>query len=242
MSYHRDKDAPTRGAGAIAAADMVSRARQVRRRQVAIATSARDREMAAVANGALGLVSTASLRDRRTPTRTPTPIINKAPTTGTTIHVLTGAGGPNSTWNGYNAGTASSAPPLIRLPPAPGTPSNDPSRGTTLSRDDVRAPVQSPPIIAVPTPPIVPPVPSKPTTAPAPTTSSGSSTITVSGGGSPAGIPSTMVQSPPIMAPRTSPIDPVTGASTGMSDTTRNVLLIGGGIAAAWFLFGRKKR
>lgn len=241
MSYHRDKDAPTRGVGAIAAADMVSRARQVQRRQVAIATSARDRQMAAVANGALGLVSTAALRDRRNPMR-PTPIPTKPPTTGTVIHVLTGTRGPNSTWNGYNAGTASSAPPLIRLPPAPGTPSNDPARGTTLSRDDVRAPVQSPPIIAVPTPPIVPPVASTPTTTSAPTTSSGSSTITVSGGGSPAGIPSTMVQSPPIMAPRISPIDPVTGGAPGMSDTTRNVLLIGGGLAAAWFLFGRKKR
>lgn len=239
MSYHRDKDGPTRGAGAIAAADMVSRARQIRRRQVAAATSARDREMAAVANGALGLVSTASLRDRRNPMR-PTPIVTKTPTTGTTIHVLTGTRGPSSTWNGYNAGTASSAPPLIRLPPAPGTRSNDPSRGTTLSRDDIRPPVQSPPIIAVPTKPtIVPPTAPTPTTTSAPTSSSGG-TVTVTGGGSPAGIPNTMVQSPPIMAPRISPIDPITGAS-GMSDTTRNVLLIGGGLAAAWFLFGRKR-
>jgi len=57
MSYTRDGDRRTRGVGAIAAADNVSRARRMRQSQVNQITRNRDRTMAAIAQGALGRVA-----------------------------------------------------------------------------------------------------------------------------------------------------------------------------------------
>jgi len=247
MAYVRDKDSATRGAGAIAAADMAApRARSARRAEIARNTSARDRAMGAIANGALGLVDAGSLRDRRQlPTHgrpgTATPQRPTRVIMGTSGQRPTA--GPNSTWNGYNAGTATSAPPLIRMPPVPGTRTNDPTRGTTLAKDPpggaaTRPPVTSPPIIApmpIDSAPIPIPVP-----APVPATAAPKPTVTVTGGGSGAGIPAGTIQSPPIMAPRMSTADPQLPAGTGQGDSMRNVLLIGGGLAAAWLIFGRK--
>lgn len=56
MSYMRDTDRPTRGIGAIAAADHAGRARRLRQAQISQRTRQRDRVMSAIAKGALGVL------------------------------------------------------------------------------------------------------------------------------------------------------------------------------------------
>lgn len=71
MSYGRDPDRATRGVGAIAAADG-SPARRRMRSRVAARTQARDRAMAAVARGALGMAALSPASSKSGMTGAPT--------------------------------------------------------------------------------------------------------------------------------------------------------------------------
>jgi len=98
MSYTRDGDRRTRGVGAIAAADNVSRARRLRQSQVHQTTRNRDRAMAAIAQGALGRFASGpipSIRDGHpvisppATTTAPPPMYVPPPPAGTAPPVAT---------------------------------------------------------------------------------------------------------------------------------------------------------
>lgn len=156
MGYMRDGDRHTRGIGAIAAFDRAP-ARQQRRVQTALATRARDRAMAAVARGALGVVNrTGEPADETPPIYAPRP----TPTT-----VISGGGVSPVMW--HPTPDPAPAPPMPapvvwKLPGAVKVytetpPIAAPSGGGILAPSGavMGAPIMSPPIVApVRSPPI----------------------------------------------------------------------------------------
>lgn len=81
MAYERDLDSVTRGVGAIAAADHVSRTRHRRRVAVGRALRQRDRQMSNIARGSLGAISAQQFtRASATPPKTPMVTTNTSQT------------------------------------------------------------------------------------------------------------------------------------------------------------------
>lgn len=157
MPYERDPDYMTRGVGAIAAADHVSPARHRRRVKVGRALRRRDRAMAAIAQGALGM--TVSGDTGATP---------GGSTTKRTFRVPTGRLVPIRV---AMPGIVTQSPPIVAKPPvytpviqAVPTPTTTPTATTaptvtmvpivkTASSGSVPTPGTSPPLIATsPTP------------------------------------------------------------------------------------------
>ncbi len=224
MSYERDPDRATRGPGAIAALDRPGGRRDQRRIRGAQATIARDRAMSRVTMGALGRIDDTSTKVGATTTR-----------------------------SGASGGSGITPAPVYRPPPPPPlplgpvmttfpTPVLPPALPLSTMKPPVLSPGESPPIIAPPVPiytildppPVsLPPVLLPPLPAPAKTSggmSSGAGTVMTTGG-----------MSPPIY------VDPGSGVAlpdvpdTTTDHSTRNLLLLGGGALALYFLL-RKKR
>lgn len=212
MAYERDRDHVTRGPGAIAAADHVSSALQRRRIRIAHATKTRDRRMAAVADGALGALGLMPVL-RLEPRGGISPRPPRMPPPPPTTVIMTGPPAPT-----MPPSIPVSLPPPLLTPPS------------------MLPPVSAPPPAPVATPP--PPVVSPPF-APPPS-SSGSTSTASSGSGPPSvlvtGGPGSTVNVQPL--PDTPSDSDVTG--TGQSNTVRNVLLIGGGIALAYLLLRKR--
>jgi len=132
MSYTRDHDYLTRGVGAIAATD-ASVARQRRHTQLVRGTLARDRTMAAVSRGALGVITSGTFTEAGTyagpqptdyvydPPSTPAPVIIMPPTPA----LVVSPGGATSpvvgTASGGSVGVAM-GPPVPAASPLPPIP------------------------------------------------------------------------------------------------------------------------
>lgn len=228
MSYERDTDKRTRGAGAIAAVDMVSAARHRRRVDVGRRTRQRDRAMAAITNGALGAIALSATRPTRAvpvgkipsvrPTAAPAPTPDIFNTTGAlatgTVHVL-----PGRTLT------------LDQVPPPP------PRKQITSAYD----PTDRPKLVQTPLPPLAPlPPPSAPSSgAGGAATGGGGATSggTMSGGGG-----SVLVTGGPGGAPLNLPdLDTPTETTLAADHTTRNLVIAAGAGLAAYFLFFRRK-
>lgn len=127
MSYMRDRDHMTRGVGAIAATD-ANPAHQRARVQRSRATQARDRAMAAVSRGALGVITSGTFTEGGTysPPRptdiafVPQAIIPVAMMPPTQALPAVSPGGATSPVVGTPSGVSMGPPPVsIPLPPIP---------------------------------------------------------------------------------------------------------------------------
>lgn len=255
MGYTRDRDASTRGVGAIAAADMVSRARHQRRVAVGLGTRERDRAMTAIVKGALGAVAPprsspkAGARgksDGRGTRTSGAPATAPAPqaATGTNVRDHTGSGQVSDKSKDLPPAAApampmpggSYTPPVfvrglpqgVRPPPRP-----DPAPQAPKAPVRVTAPPpKKPPAPAAPGAPIAPPVlapPSDGGSAPVSGGGGGSSSGTSGGGGT---------MSPPIIAP---PGEPDLAPEMPSSGGSHTMLFVAGGAALlGYFLFIRK--
>lgn len=231
MSYMRDRDALTRGVGAIAATDG-SAARRHQRAQMARATGARDRAMSAISRGAMGAIEYAQQ-------------VRSGPTYA--LGALAAMPAPT----GLMANLAKSIPAMSRLLPA-----------TAVAPTVTMVPLPPPgsPGIAVASLPVTmtPPTPA-PGSAPTMTMYPGGASSPVTGTPSDTGVlmgqsqsSSTMAfpdplpdniadsgPSPPILGPNTGTGIP---AASSSSNTVRNVLIVGGVAAAAYLFLRRRKR
>ncbi len=206
MSYHRDDDIKTRGAGAIAAIDNVSRRGQWKRGRIAQATRQRDRRMAAVAMGSLGMINVA---DRKTGTWTASPVsVSKV-----SKPIVSPVGTPTTPTGPANrsGGTWTATPITVIKPPV----IRDPAR-------DHRHPEPEQPQDP-PKPPPPPPDPPNPT-APEGGGSVVSPPIYGGGGGS---IP---------IPTETLPDPEVTSGPAALSDNVKLALAVGGGVLALFLL------
>lgn len=126
MAYMRDTDRPTRGIGAIAASDHAGRSRRVLQAQISQRTRQRDRVMAAIAQGALGVLHSEG-RDT---------------TTGTTTSTVSQPGGYVSPGPVPVAPPVVVSPPVIS-PPVISPPVDQPPEVVVLPKPPIR---QMPPI------------------------------------------------------------------------------------------------
>jgi len=224
MAYERDTDRRTRGAGAIAAADLSAQHRQHARVSVGHATRRRDRAMAAVANGALGAIS----RDPRPSRRVPNVIAQPRPaaSSGPAPINIFGTVGALST------GTVHAVPTAVAADPPP-----PPPRPITTYDPTGRPPLPKPtPLPLTPLPPI-------PTTAPSSGTTTGSSAGSAGSGGTMSGGGGSVITTGGAGAPLTLPdLNPLPLPDVVATDhMTRNLLIAGGVGLAAYFLFFRRK-
>jgi hypothetical protein len=224
MSYERDTDRRTRGAGAIAAADLSAQNRQIARVNVGRATRQRDRAMAAVANGALGAIS----RDPRPSRRVPNVVAQPRPaaSSGPAPISIFGTSGALAT------GTVHAIPVTVAADPPP-----PPVRPIYTYDPTGRPPLPTPaPLPLTPLPPIPTTAPSAGTTTGTTAGSAGSGGTMSGGGGSVittggAGAPLTLPDLNPLPIPDVMPTD----------NMTRNMLIAGGVGLAAYFLFFRRQ-
>lgn len=246
MSYQKDRDALTRGAGAIAAADMVARARQGRRQAIGAGTQQRDRAMAAIARGSLGAVFDPVYQalgaDMRGPKSTTGGMRGPSQPAG-------GMRGPGTNTGGMRGSVRGAAPvvapvkvgppnrvgpvslgPVKVTPVTPTSPGNRPPGGQ-------RAPVP----VRVTTPPKRPPAPTAPPLPVPPPQQQpvGVQTAPGGGGGTAATQASTQLPTLPSLPPE-DPIDVSAPAPTGSSPMTTMLLVAGGAVALGYFLFTRQ--
>lgn len=213
MAYERDHDGATRGAGAIAAIDHAASSAS-RRRRIAVgqATRQRDRRMAAISAGALGI--------------TPTPIRSPQPGNRSGIPV------------GAPVGIAKFRLPPVDLRVTAGNLSTAMQPGGYVPPPPpalVPIPVPPPPPVLLPPPPGT--TPTSPLPAPKPPTPT---VVTVSsGGGASASPPRTSTSTSVLTSPALPDIpDPVAGASLL---TPQNLMIAGGAALAAYLLFFRRR-
>jgi uncharacterized membrane protein YgcG len=224
MAYERDTDRRTRGAGAIAAADLSAGHRQHARVGVGRATRQRDLAMAAVANGALGAVS----RDPRPSRRVPSVIAQPRPAAGSGPAPLNIFG----TSGALATGVVHAIPVTVAVAPIP-----PPPKPITAYDPTGRPPLPVPaPLPLTPLPPI-------PTTAPSAGTTTGSSAGSAGSGGTMSGGGGSVITTggagAPLMLPDLDPLPIPDAMATDHS--TRNLLIAGGVGLAAYFLFFRRK-
>lgn len=223
MSYTRDRDAASRGVGAIASVDHALPAARWRRQQIGRALQRRDRAMSAIAQGALGSLH-----------RVETPTPSKPPTSAT----FTNPDGSKTIINDHRTN-----PQPIVAPAAPYKPLIDPTR--VPAKDESGAliymkPKAPPSRSRLPPPPTAPggapppPAAVLPPIAPAPVTP-GAGTVGAGGGS----LPTTPISQLP--TPGLDPMQPLPdpGLTAPADDGTTKMLLIAGGAALLAFLIFR---
>lgn len=223
MSYQRDRDRVTRGVGAIAAMDHAMPARARMRQRSALATHRRDRAMAKVAQGALGLV----------PLIATLPQSSNANASTTGWFKLPTPAAPPTTANAITSGftlPVAQPPSSVRFPTPPPRP---PTQPPVMSNDQGPRPIDPLPLPPAP----APTSPAVPVISPAPIIR----TVIAGGGGGGSGV---VMGSGSGSGNLTAIMDPVPhlpdlpeGAEA--DHTTRNLLIVGGAALAAYLLFLR---